>query len=162
MGKNRIEFRSNRRKMDFGPKDRPDSEMEVLAPPAEGTNWLVSDRTHCPCMRGEVWRIHKIQENLILGRATPEILERARAELADRGVTMEDVEVIPRPPPGESTRIVFRSPEKHEYGDSADAHCARCNTWLGWIWHPLNTIFGRTEDQLVMSGRYGMVISGED
>ena len=47
-----------------------------------------------------------------------------------------------------------------DYTADADAVCQRCRSHVGRLHTEFNTLFGRREDNLVLSGRYGTVIGG--
>lgn len=62
-------------------------------------------------------------------------------------------------PPQSDFRVRGENPQEREYSTEADAKCERCRSFVGRLVVPLNTLFGRTEDNLIMSGMYGRVIA---
>ena len=61
----------------------------------------------------------------------------------------------------ETFRLMGIDANVGEYAATATAVCARCRTHLGTLHTEFDTLFGRTEDELITSGRYGYVIGGE-
>lgn len=106
---------------------------------------------HCPvCHDREVLVAHDVKETTIF---TPCDRDRAEAYLRDRGSR----EWTPVPDSGEFRLRGENPDESDDYVTTADAVCDRCRSRLGRLVVHLGTLFGRREDELVMSGRFGLV-----
>mgnify|MGYP001584854256 CR=1 FL=1 len=62
--------------------------------------------------------------------------------------------------PGE-WEILGMEPVIGDYSATARAVCLRCRSTVGELLVRFNTLFGRREDGLVLSGRYGIVIGSD-
>lgn len=106
----------------------------------------------CPVCAGKsVLIAHDIRQTAIFEESKR---ERAIAHLRNEGArTWEDV------PPATEFRVRGGLENRKEYSTEADAHCVRCHHHVGRLVVPLDTLFGRSEDDLILSGQYGMVIA---
>lgn len=110
----------------------------------------------CPtCTGWEVLISHDIRETAIFKEKDREL---AIKHLQNRGADSWE-EVAPQLP-GE-WKIMGIDGVLGEFTGEAKAVCLRCRTHVGRIHTTFDTVFGRTEDQLITSGLYGIVIGAE-
>ena len=108
--------------------------------------FLVVQGEFCPvCHNKQVLVSHDIKETAIFSWAD---YDRARKHLEQSGAkTMEDV-LEP-----DCLQVRGENAWDDEYNDYAEAKCERCRSKVGEIRVPTGSLFGRTEDNLVIYGR---------
>lgn len=107
----------------------------------------------CPVCHGKrVLIAHDIKETAIFEDTH---LKKALQHLADRGAkTWEELD----PMKEDEWKIMGIDAVLEEYTATSKAICLRCRSHVGELHTTFNTLFGRTEDNLIMSGRYGIII----
>ena len=118
------------------------------------TEYYVVAPGHCPiCTSKSVLISHDIRETAIFHESKR---DAAVAHLRGRGAqTMEDVAHQPE------FRVRGENPQEREYSTVSDAGCQRCRYRVGMLIVPLDTLFGRTEDNMILSGQCGIVIAAK-
>jgi len=126
----------------------------------------------CPVCTGKrVIIAHDVHETVIFDEKDR---ARALAHLAERGAAVDLLGVDPTrttrttpeggplveelAPSGPEWKIKGMDAQVGEYQAEARAVCLRCRSTVGRLVTKFNTLFGRSEDQRVLSGRYGIVI----
>jgi len=107
----------------------------------------------CPvCAKACVLIAHDIKETVIF---LEKDRKQAEQHLRDRGAESWE-ELVPFAE-GE-WKIMGIDAQLDEYYGTSKAVCLRCRSHVGKLHVTFDTLFGRTEDNLIMSGRYGIVI----
>lgn len=119
----------------------------------------------CPVCTGKnVIVAHDIRETVIFSEA-----DRGKAllHLVEKGSAVyllgQDDSVIEEQVPMSPGHWMIKgvNPQVGEYRAESDAICTRCYSNVGGLQVEFDTLFGRTEDALVLSGSYGLVIGGD-
>lgn len=107
----------------------------------------------CPACTGkQVLIAHDIKETAIF---VEKHRREAEQHLRDRGAeAWEDVS----PDAHDAWKLTGIETQLGEYTATSKAVCLRCRSHVGELRTRFDTLFGRTEDNLIMSGRYGIVI----
>lgn len=130
---------------------RSDGRKVVAHLPYAGAEQVVA-KAACPVCAGKcVLVAHDIKQTAIFPESRR---AEAEADLRTAGATAwEEV----RPLPDVRLRGIGDK-SGDEYHDKATAQCCRCYSEVGTLVVTYDSLYGKSEDRRIMSGRYGIII----